>query len=233
MKWESKTGIMLALDVGNRREAFALLDRVREWVDVIKFNYPLVLSEGLGIVTEVKRRYGKPVLADFKVADVPVTNNRIIKLSAAAGADGIMVHGFIGADALRSAREAAANIQLFVVTQLTNPGGLEFTAQFTEEFAQLAKFLGADGVQAPGNRPEVVKRVREIVGPELAIVCCGIGAQGGKFGHAVAAGADFEIIGRAIYQDPDPARAAREIAEKIRDPKNRRQEKRKPVIRDQ
>ena len=53
------------------------------------------------------------------------------------------------------------------------------------------------------------------MGPEMTIVCCGIGAQGGKFGHAVAAGADFEIIGRAIYRAPDPAAAAAEIAAAI------------------
>ncbi len=215
MKWERKTGIVLALDVAERDEAFRLLDGVAGMVDVIKFNYPLVLAAGLDIITEVGKRYGKPVLADFKVADVPVTNNRIIRLAAEAGAAGIMVHGFIGIDALRSALEAAGELKVFIVTQLTNPGGLEFTARFTEEFAEIAAFLDAAGVQAPGNRPEVVKKVREIVGPELMIVCCGIGAQGGKFGGAIGAGADFEIVGRAIYQSPDPVRAAAGVRDAI------------------
>jgi len=215
MKWKRKTGIILALDVAGRDEAFRLLDGVVEMIDVVKFNYPLILSEGLGIMSEVKRRYGRPILADFKVADVPVTNNRIIRLAAEAGADGIMVHGFIGLDALRSALKAAGDLKLFIVTQLTNPGGLEFTARFTEEFAKIAAFLGVAGVQAPGNRPEVVKKIRQIVGPELMIICCGIGVQGGKFGHAIAAGADFEIVGRSIYQAPDPIRAAKEIREAI------------------
>ncbi|HOO78573.1 MAG TPA: orotidine-5'-phosphate decarboxylase [bacterium] len=211
MKWERKTGIVLALDVPDRERAFSLLDEVADFIDVIKFNYPLILREGLRIVTDIKRRYRKPILADFKVADVPVTNDRIVRLAAEAGADGIMVHGFIGIDALRSARRAAGTMKVLVVTQLTNPGGLDFTAQFTEEFAGLAKLLELDGVQAPGNRPEVVARVREIVGPELTVVCCGIGAQGGRFGAAIAAGADFEIVGRAIYDAPEPPRAVEKI----------------------
>lgn len=210
-RWTQDSGIMLALDVPDRDAAFRLLDRVIEHIDVIKFNYPLVLKEGLEIITRVREAYGKPILADFKIADVPVTNNRIIELCQEAGADGVMVQGFIGIDAIQSAIEAAGELKVFVVTQLTNPGGLDFTGRFTEEFASLARMLGAAGVQAPGNRPEVVRKVREIVGGEMMIACCGIGAQGGKFGGAIAAGGDFEIIGRAIYQAPDPARAAAEI----------------------
>ncbi len=213
--WARKTGIMLALDVPDRDSAFRLLDRVAGEIDVIKFNYPLVLREGLEIITRVRETYRKPILADFKVADVPVTNNRIIGLCREAGADGVMVQGFIGIDAIQSAIEAAGELKIFVVTQLTNPGGLDFTARFTEDFAGLARMLGAAGVQAPGNRPEVVERVRKIVGEEMMIACCGIGVQGGEFGAAIAAGGDFEIIGRAIHQAPDPARAAAGIREAI------------------
>lgn len=214
-RWARKTGIMLALDVPDQSAAFRLLDQVASEIDIIKFNYPLVLKEGLKIITRVKETYGRPILADFKIADVPVTNNRIIDLCREAGADGVMVQGFIGIDAIQSAIEAAGEMKIFVVTQLTNPGGLDFTKRFTGEFARLAWILGAAGVQAPGNRPEVVREVRQIVGEEMMIVCCGIGTQGGKFGEAIAAGGDFEIIGRSIYQSPDPARATAEIREAI------------------
>ena len=210
-RWRRESGIMLALDVPDREAAFRLLDRVAGEIDVIKFNYPLILKEGLEIITRVKERYPRPILADFKIADVPVTNNRIIELCREAGADGVMVQGFIGIDAIQSAIEAAGDMKVLVVTQLTNPGGLDFTSRFTEDFASLARMLGAAGVQAPGNRPEVVRKVREIVGPEMMVVCCGIGAQGGKFGEAIGAWGDFEIIGRAIYQEPDPARATARI----------------------
>jgi len=209
--WKQHSGIMLALDVENRAQAFRLLDLIGEDCDAIKFNYPLVLREGLSIVTEVKNRCKKPILCDFKVADVPVTNDRIIRICGEAGADGVMVHGFIGMDALQSAVQAAGNTALFLVTQMTNPGGLDFTAQFTDEFAAMARTFGLAGVQAPGNRPEVVRHVREIIGPDMMIVCCGIGAQGGIFGAAIEAGATFEIIGRAIYDAKDPVAKVAEI----------------------
>lgn len=213
--WKRNSGIVLALDVEDREQALSLLDQVAEDCDVIKFNYPLVLREGLGLITEVREAYDKPVLADFKIADVPVTNNRIIRLCRETGADGVLVHGFIGVDAVLSAKKAAGEMKIFLVTQLTNPGGLNFTARFTEEFSVLARDLGLNGVQAPGNRPEVVRKVREIVGPNLEIICCGIGVQGGDFGAAIAAGADFEIIGRAIYESRNPREKIAEIKSRI------------------
>lgn len=211
--WPRRSGVMLALDLPEADAAFALLDHVVEHVDVIKLNYPLVLRAGLSLLGELRRRYGLPLVADFKVADVPVTNDRIVRLVEEAGADAIMIHGFVGVDALRSAQRAAETLKLLVVTQLTNPGGLDFSAAFSEDFARLAAMLGLAGVQAPGNRPEVVARMRELVGPERLIVCCGIGAQGGAFGGALRAGASYEIIGRAIYAAPDPLEAILAIKE--------------------
>ncbi len=213
--WPRRTGIALALDLPDRAAAFRVLDLVGDQVDVIKLNYPLVLREGIGLLDELARRSSLPILADFKVADVPVTNDRILRLCADHGAAGVMLHGFIGVDALRSARAAAPSLALFIVTQLTNPGGLDFSATFSEDFARLAVMLGYEGVQAPGNRPEAVARAREIVGPDKMIVCCGIGAQGGEFGAAIRAGASYEIIGRAIYDAPDPRARVAEIRARI------------------
>ncbi|WP_084885910.1 orotidine-5'-phosphate decarboxylase [Vibrio sp. qd031] len=210
-KWKQRTGIMFALDVDSREDAFNILDLIHDDVDVIKFNYPLILKEGLSILTDIKERYRKPIFADIKIADVPVTNDRIITLAAEAGADAVMAHGFIGVDSLLSMRAKSPSTKIFVITQLTNPGGLDFSSTFTQEFAEIARDMQLSGVQAPGNRPEVVSAVREIVGPELTIVCCGVGAQGGKYGHAIAAGADFEIIGRAIYQSENPEKTISEI----------------------
>ena len=66
------------------------------------------------------------------------------------------------------------------------------------------------------NVQVIVKKARDIIGEDSIIVSCGIGAQGGKFGGALAAGADYEIIGRAIYEAENPARKVREINQKLR-----------------
>ncbi len=213
--WPHDSGIMFAADLPDRKSTFEILDQIAEDIDVIKFNYPLVLKTGIQILEETRQKYDRPVFADFKIADVPVTNNRIINLCQENGADAVMIHGFVGIDALQEARETATDIELFLMTQLTNPGGLDFYEPYSEKFAEIARTLEFDGVQAPGNRTEAVEKVREIVGDDLKIVSCGIGAQGGRYGGAVGAGADYEIIGRAIYQAENPAEQVREIKTEI------------------
>lgn len=74
--------------------------------------------------------------------------------------------------------------------------------------------LGCDGVQVPGTFPERISAVRERVRAKLKIVACGIGRQGPAVGSAIQHGADYEIIGRAIY-DVETPEAASLIARKL------------------
>ena len=116
---------------------------------------------------------------------------------------------------MRACVEAAGEAEVFVVTELSHPGGQEYTAKFAEDFARLAVRARAAGIIAPATRPERVKALRAIVGSKL-ILTPGVGAQGGRASEAIAAGADAVIVGRAICEAKDPAKAARAIADEIR-----------------
>ena len=201
---EPKTHIIVALDTENIESAYNVMDQTNDLVDCIKLNYPLVLKEGLGIIDKLKSKYNIPIFADFKVADVPVTNSRIVKQVADAGADAIMVHGIVGPDGIENIMEADPHIAIVIQTEFTHPGGVIFTQGMADTLAELAKTTGCQAVQAPGNRPERIRRIKELVGDELKIVCCGVGAQGGSYWDVLNAGGDFPIIGRAIYQNPNP-----------------------------
>ncbi|HII40420.1 MAG TPA: orotidine-5'-phosphate decarboxylase, partial [Thermoplasmata archaeon] len=109
----------------------------------------------------------------------------------------------------------AQGAEVFVVTELSHPGGQEFTAKHAEEFARLAVRAGAAGIIAPATRPDRVRTLRGLVGDRL-ILAPGVGAQGGKPGDAIRAGADAVIVGRALYEAADPAKAAEAIAREIR-----------------
>lgn len=201
---EPRSHIILALDTPDEKAAYRVMDQTYDLVDCIKLNYPLVLKEGLGLISRLKVKYNLPIFADFKVADVPVTNSRIVKLVAEAGADAIMVHGIVGPDGLENVLEADANISIVVQTEFTHPGGIVFTQKLANSLAELAVQTGCQAVQAPGNRPERIKEIKNIVGDKLKIVCCGVGAQGGSYKKVLEAGGDFPIIGRAIYQSNRP-----------------------------
>ena len=70
------TDLILALDVPAREEALAIAEACAPFVDRIKLGYPLILAAGLGIAGEIAE-LGCPLIADFKVADIPNTNRLI------------------------------------------------------------------------------------------------------------------------------------------------------------
>jgi orotidine-5'-phosphate decarboxylase len=74
--------------------------------------------------------------------------------------------------------------------------------------------VGADGIIAPATRPDRVKTLRGIVGRKK-ILSPGIGTQGGD-ADAIAHLVDGIIVGRSIYEAPDPAAAAQVYA-RVRD----------------
>jgi orotidine-5'-phosphate decarboxylase len=210
---EKKSGIILALDLMEKKPALKLAESLSEEIDAIKIGYPLVLNVSLGIVNELKSLCKIPVIADFKIADIPYIARKIVKIAIENGCDGLIVHGFMGPDGVEACIQEAGDKMIFVATELTSPGGQIFTQTVSEDIAEMAKELGAYGIQAPGTRPERVRKLRKIVGEDLIIIACGIGRQGSKPGTAIGAGADFEIIGRAIYESSDPLKSVRKIRE--------------------
>ena len=210
-----KTGLILALDVTDEKEAISISKAVAEHVDAIKIGYPLVLGAGLGIITKISEF--AHVIADFKVADIPNTDRLICEQTFKAGAGAVIVHGFTGKDSLtecvKTGREYGKDI--YVVTEMSHPGALDFMQTAAEKLAQMAVDSGATGVVAPATRPERLREIRNIVG-DLTIISPGVGAQGGSAADAIKAGADYVIVGRSIYGSENPEVTAGKIADEIK-----------------
>lgn len=189
---------------------------VEPYIVALKLNYPLVLATGLEIAHHLKTvAPNLPLIADFKVADIDNTNAWIARHTYAAGIDAIIVQGFIGDDAIQGVLNEARNYGdrgVILVVDMSHPGSLQFIHPQTPNLAKLAVKLKVTGVIAPGTRPPHVRNIRTWVGSNTLILAPGVGAQGGKPGSAIAAGADYEIIGRSIYQAEDPAQTAKEFA---------------------
>jgi len=204
-----RTGLILALDMEDRERAVSLAQETCDFVDALKIGYPLVLSTGLDVIGEL-RDAGKPVIADLKVADVPHISSHICRLASQAGADYVIVHGFTGGEVMEAcAREA----RIIVVCDMTHKGAAEFISCHAMEIALQAREHAA-GIVAPATRPEAIKSLRAVVG-ELAILSPGVKAQGAAPGSALKAGADFEIIGRAICNSPEPVREAERLCREL------------------
>lgn len=203
--------LILALDVREFSRAREIAESAAPSVDAIKVHWPVILDHGVRGIGELSEI--APVVVDAKLSDIPNTNRMACEILFAAGAVGVICQGFAGEDSVRACLDAGGDA--FVLVEMSHPGSLQFISPRAEEMAAMAAKAGATGIVAPGNRPERIRRYREIVGPDLQILCPGIGAQGGAPGDAIANGADFEIVGRSIYRATDPGKAAGEIADAI------------------
>ncbi|MBP2133428.1 orotidine-5'-phosphate decarboxylase [Methanomicrobium sp. W14] len=206
------TDLILALDVLTREDAIEITEKTAPYIDAVKIGYPLVLGAGLSIAGELLH-FDLPLIADFKVADIPNTNSLIAGHVFEAGFSGIITHGFTGSDSVIACVEAAhdAGGECYVVSEMSHPGALEFlSGENAEKIAGMAVECGADGIIAPATRPERVKALREIVGSRK-ILSPGVGAQGGD-AHIIAPLIDGMIVGRSIYSAEDPAKEAEKYA---------------------
>jgi len=208
--------LILALDVMTRDEATRIATACAPHLDAIKVGYPLVLGAGLSVARDLAA-LGLPLIADFKVADIPNTNTLITAQVFDAGFSAVICQGFPGADSVRACvREAhRKGGECFVVAEMSHPGAKEFFVPgIPEQIAANAMVAGADGIIAPATRPDRVKTLRGIVGRKK-ILSPGVGAQGGD-AREVAGIVDGVIVGRAIYAADDPEKAAQEFARGIR-----------------
>jgi len=203
------TELILALDVTERKRALAIAHACAPHLDAIKLGYPLILSCGLSLVQKLGEE-DLPLIADFKVADIPNTNRLIVEQVFDAGFSSVICHGFTGKDAIQACVDTTSDYggACFVVAEMSHPGGSEFFGGKTaERIARLAMVCGADGIIAPATRPDRIGILREIV-KERKILSPGIGAQGGD-ADCIAGLVDGIIVGRAIYDAEDPTGAAK------------------------
>lgn len=210
-----RTGVVLALDETDPDKAMKIVSDVSEYIDAVKINWPLVLSAGPDMINRLAEV--TDVICDFKVADIPNTVRLIVENCVSRGAAAIICHAFTGDDSMQAAVEAAAGkADIIAVTEMSHPGGTMFTAPVAEDLAKMGVENGAKGFIAPATRPDRIRLIRSIVGDKL-ILTPGVGAQGGSASAAIEAGADYVIVGRAIYGAEDPVAVARSIAESIKD----------------
>ncbi|MCS7143984.1 MAG: orotidine-5'-phosphate decarboxylase [Archaeoglobaceae archaeon] len=204
--------LILALDVEERRIALKIAEEISDLIDRFKVNYPLILSSGIKIIPELSEM--KPVIADLKIADVPHISSKIAEIAFRNDANAVITHGFIGSDSLRAILDIAKRFggEVYVVTELSSPGGEEFMSRVSIEIAKRAKEIGLNGLIAPATRIERLKEIRAIA-ERMKILCPGIGAQGGNI--EALRYADGIIVGRSIYEAENPREEAKKLREYV------------------
>jgi len=214
--------LIFALDVPNGAQARALIGELGQAVRFYKLGLEMVLSGAyFELINELKQA-GKRVFADLKLFDIPPTVGRAVAQVAAHGVDFVTVHGNDGM--LEAAVAHRGSTDILAVTALTSldQGDLDdlgFACDVHElvlSRARRALAVGCRGVISSGLE---VPALRAELGDALTVVCPGIRPLGNcdeqkrtlSVGDALAAGADYLVIGRPIRDAASPRQAAEEI----------------------
>ena len=214
---EVKNNIILAMDLLTIDGALEVGHSVIKYLDTIKIGYPLVLSEGLNAVTVVKDAFNCKVIADFKVADIPETNKKIADLTFKAGADAIIVHGFVGPDSVKACINSADEFgrEIFLLTEMSHPGASRYLQKVSEDIAHMGMEMGLENYVAPSTKLDRLEKIRDVVGKESFIISPGVGVQGGDPKKTLEF-ADALIVGRSIYSSEYPEKVVKSIVDDIK-----------------
>jgi orotidine-5'-phosphate decarboxylase len=215
--------IIVALDHRSDGEALELVDRLGEAGTFYKVGLELYTSAGPDVVRALRHR-GKRTFLDLKLHDIPNTVAGAVRAAASLEVDFLTVHTGGGVPMLQAAVEAAeGKVRLLGVTVLTSltPSDVELVwgreiRSIRDEvgrLAELASHAELDGVVASAVE---AGWLRPALGDDMLIVTPGIRPVGGDPGDqkrvaspadAVAAGADYLVVGRPVTQARDPAEA--------------------------
>jgi len=210
--------LMVALDMPNAQEAFALRDQLAEHVGWFKVGLRLFVAEGASLVRNLLETH--KVFLDLKFHDIPNTVAQAIESAGKLGVQMVNVHAAGGSDMLQAAVKAASafpNMNLIAVTVLTSDSmSPEEANKLAVKRALLAKEAGLQGVVCSVHE---VANIKQACGHDFITVTPGIrwGNQDvqdqkriadPKF--AIESGADYLVVGRPIIQAQIPTDAADE-----------------------
>jgi orotidine-5'-phosphate decarboxylase len=220
--------LIVALDLPEIRAAEAMIERLDDSVAFYKIGYQLGYAGGLPLARALAKS-GKKVFVDLKLHDIGNTVARGVESLALLGATFVTVHAY--PQTMKAALEARAGsgLKILAVTVLTSyddadlaeAGYRHSVRELVELRARQAQALGIDGLVCS---PEEAAALRAIVGPQMSLVTPGIRPAGSAAGdqkrimtpsRAVAAGADYLVVGRPILAAPDPKQAADQIVAEI------------------
>lgn len=234
--------VIAALDTADLDHAIGLVKRLSPHIGAFKIGHALTLNHGLDVIDRLQDAGASRVFLDLKFHDIPNTVAGAVRSATTLGVWMLTVHAGGGTDMLRAARESAAEAAaragvarplVVAVTVLTSldaaalagVGVARPLAAHVDALADLAREAGVDGIVAS---PHEVHSLRARCGTGFVIVTPGIrpaaGSGAGRVddqartmtaSEAIAAGADYLVVGRPVLRANDPRQAASLLAREV------------------
>lgn len=219
--------LIVAIDRSSRDDILRLADALHGVAGILKIGLQAFVANGPSIVREVIAR-GAKVFLDIKVHDIPNTAGHAVAEAASLGAAMVTVHASGGAAMLRAcAIESTLVLGVTVLTSLDDAElqRIGFSGTPLETAVRLAGLAQESGLRGVVASPHEVAAIREVCGSEMRIVVPGIRPEGSEAGDqrrtmtpaaAIAAGADYIVVGRPITDASDPRSAALALVDTLR-----------------
>jgi orotidine-5'-phosphate decarboxylase len=209
-----------------------MVEKLGSAVTFYKVGYQLAFAGGLAFAQELVRG-DKQVFIDLKLHDIGNTVSKGVESVIRLGATFLTVHAY--PQTMKAAVEArhGSSLKILGVTVLTSYDDADLAAAgyglgvgaLVEKRARQSREFGVDGIVCS---PEEAAALRPIAGSEMVLVTPGIRPAGADSGDqkrimtpakAVAAGADYLVVGRPVTEATDPKAAAEAIVAEIKSAK--------------
>jgi orotidine-5'-phosphate decarboxylase len=219
---EPRDHLVLVLDMERLDDALAYAERMAPWFATVKVGYELYAAAGPEAL-EAFRHKGFRVFADLKLHDIPTTVERGARALGRRGIDFLNFHASGGEAMLRAgikglregAREAGHTQPIaLAVTVLTSDADTDAL----EARLQIAVSAGCDGVVCAGPDIELARSYGlQTMVPGIRLPAGDVHDQArvDTPGNAIARGADWLVVGRAVSAADDPEQAARDITRDV------------------
>lgn len=228
--------LFVALDTPVVERAAELARALRGTVGGVKIGKEFFTAQGPDGVRAVAG--GERLFLDLKFHDIPNTVAGAVRAAAHLRPTFLTVHASGGPAMIQAAREAAEEAaadndlprpRIMAITVLTSLDDEDLAAvgqrgpvaEQVRRLALLARDSGADGAVCS---PRELAALRAACGPDFLLLVPGIRPRWAAAGdqkrvmapaEALAAGADYLVIGRPITGQPDPLTAARRIVAEL------------------
>ncbi|SFO37564.1 orotidine-5'-phosphate decarboxylase [Cohaesibacter marisflavi] len=211
MSLSPRDRLIVPLDVPSVEDARTIIADLGDSVSFYKIGYQLGYAGGFDLARELISE-GKDVFMDLKLLDIDNTIEKGVVSISTLGAKFLTIHAYPKAMRAAVAGRGESGLNLLGVTVLTSmddadleEAGYRFKAgELVAKRAADARAAGMDGIVCSAQEADAM---RAIVGPDIAIVTPGIRPAGTDVGDqkrvmtpkkAIAAGADYLVVGRPI-----------------------------------
>ena len=218
--------VILALDTKEIERAKQLIDSTRESISIYKIGLEFFLAHGPDGVVELKNAVGEfELFLDLKLHDIPNTVASACRSVKDLKPRFLTVHASGGGDMIDAAAQELPDTSITAVTVLTsldraalNSFGVH--SDIEKLCVDMARNSTARGARSIVSSPQEVKMLRANLATHIELITPGVRPAGVVTNdqkrvmtpnEAIAAGANYVVIGRPITGASNPAEAAREI----------------------